>query len=456
MEMTKGVFLRKRINMRIFLLLAFLSAASIMHSQQIELHFPEFSGSDWDFILLRGLVKDTVLSGTIPDEGRVNLEIPQNYRGYAGMGRWMLRGGGGLDMVINGEDFQVECLSDMPNDENIIYTGSEENRFLRQNYREQAILQTKYEAMQLALQAYSPDDPLFQVFEEEMGQIEGQYAGFYAELKESPLYAARFREIVNFTRGLGSELTADEYTRAVASDQFLRHQLSWPALYTSNHWSGVCFSWVQMHERVIQSDTALLNSARDILSRLEDESAELYTAFCEQVARYFLQFGKDNLLVELGPEVRESGMLLRYDGLLAQFHGLPVGDKVPGLVLPEGGKLSWEGSPAQTHILVFFESGCGHCETTLTQLKANYETLTKAGINVVTVSADEDREIYEENAASFPWREKYCDEQGFGGANFRNFGVMGTPTIFAIDSDGTLLRRSAQLPELLSWLDGRQ
>ena len=438
---------------RMLFLLSILPFCTL--AQTVTLNFPEFSGSEWDFILLRGLQKDTVVSGTIPPDGRVELKIPEIYKDYVGMGRWMLRNGGGLDMVINGEDFSVECLSDQPAEENIVYSGSEENRFLRENFRQQAILQAKYESMQLALQAYQSEDLLYSLFEEEIERLEEEYAAFYEALRKSPLYAARFREIVNFTRGLGVELSADEYTRAVASDRFLRNEMSWPALYTSNHWSGVTFSWVQLHDRVIGSDTALLNSARDILKRLEPESDELYTAFCEQMARYFLNFGKDELLMAIAPEVRASGKLLRFNGLLAQYHSLPEGAPAPHLILPEGGQLNWAISPAQYHLLVFFESGCGHCETTLTQLKANYETLRNGGVNVVTVSADVDRDIYEETSNSFPWREKYCDEQGFEGVNFQNYGVMGTPTIFAIDSEGTLLRRTAQLPELLAWLDSR-
>ena len=428
-----------------------LILSSPMFAQTITLNFPHFSGREWELTLLRGLNKDVVLSGTIPADGKVVLEIPETHRSYAGMARWMLKNGGGLDFVLNGESFSVECLSDQPNEDNIIYTGTIENKFLLANYREQEQLRLRYEAMRIGLAAYPEGTKLHAVLKEEMDAVKKENDKFFRDLSASPLYAARFREIVNMTRGVSDELETDEVTMARKTDDFMRHRMSWPALYTSNHWSGICFSWVQMHSSVIQQDSALLNSARDILARIEDDN--IYTDFCEQIARYFIKFGKDSLLQVITPEIQKSGKLKRNDGLLVQFHSVPAGAEAPVLVRADGVALPWKETPGKVNLVVFFQSGCGPCESTMAQLMANFQFLESAGVNIITVSADKDKVVYEETAAKFPWKEKIFDGEGFDGTNFKTFGVAGTPTILVIDKKGQLLKREAQLPELLLWLE---
>lgn len=436
------------------LLFAFVGLSFSLTAQTITLSFPKFSGKEWDLILLQGLNKDTVLRGVIPDDGKVVLNIPAKRKNYAGMARWMLRNGGGLDFVLNGESFSVECLSEEPNESNIIYTGTVENVFLNQNYRQQEEIMFKYEAVSMALKAYPEGTNLFSLLSKEKKKLTQDYDDMYRELAKSPLYAARFREIVNFTRGTGKSLELDEKGRAIEADNFIRNQMSWPALYTSNHWSGVIFSWAQMHSLVIESDSTLVASTRQILGKLDDNL--IYTDFCEQLARYFVKFGKDSLLFELGPEVRGSGKLLRYDGLLAQFQGLQTGERVPDLVLPDGSEMSLISNKRSTRLLMFYQSDCGHCEDELEKIKANYSTLQNAGIQVITVSGDTDKKVFQDKADSFPWAVKLFDGKGFGGPNFRNFGIAGTPTLLAVDEKGKLLRRSAQFTDMLVWLDSRK
>lgn len=436
------------------LLFAFVGLSFSLTAQTITLSFPKFSGKEWDLILLQGLNKDTVLRGVIPDDGKVVLNIPAKRKNYAGMARWMLRNGGGLDFVLNGESFSVECLSEEPNESNIIYTGTVENVFLNQNYRQQEEIMFKYEAVSMALKAYPEGTNLFSLLSKEKKKLTQDYDDMYRELAKSPLYAARFREIVNFTRGTGKSLELDEKGRAIEADNFIRNQMSWPALYTSNHWSGVIFSWAQMHSLVIESDSTLVASTRQILGKLDDNL--IYTDFCEQLARYFVKFGKDSLLFELGPEVRGSGKLLRYDGLLAQFQGLQTGERVPDLVLPDGSEMSLTSNKRSTRLLMFYQSDCGHCEDELEKIKANYSTLQNAGIQVITVSGDTDKKVFQDKADSFPWAVKLFDGKGFGGPNFRNFGIAGTPTLLAVDEKGKLLRRSAQFTDMLVWLDSRK
>lgn len=413
------------------------------HAQQIQLHFPAFAGKEWDLILLQGLQKDTVLQGTIPSDGRVVLKLPERRRAYSGMARWMLRDGGGLDFVLNGESFQVECLSDQPNDANIIYTGSKENAFLRDNYRQQAEVLAKYEVMAQAVQLYEAPSELRQHLVEEQKNLRRQYEALLEATAASPLYAARFHEIVNFTRGTVRSLDLDEYGRALEADRFIRAQMSWPALYTSNHWSGVVFSWMQLHAQVIQSDSLLLASVREVLGKRHSD--QVYTDLSEQLVRYLLKFGKDSLLQVLTPEIRGSGQLLRYTGLLAQFNAVQVGEPAPALVGAEGTPLRWEaGGPPS--VLLFYQSTCGPCSETLDQLRADAARLEARGVRLISVSSDGSEADFKSQV--LPWRNALWEKEGLNGANHRAYGVLGTPTLLVIDGKGVIRSRTALYPKV--------
>ncbi|TXB61322.1 peroxiredoxin family protein [Phaeodactylibacter luteus] len=435
------------------LLLLFLPLLpTAAYPQNITLRFPAFAGQDWDLLLFRGQEQDTVLSGAIPSDGEVALRIPEAHRGYTGMARWMLRQGGGLDMVINGEDFSVECLSDQPNDDNIIYSGSAENAFLRENYREQERLLLQYEALRMVLRSYPPGHPLYAAATEEEANLQKDWAAFRSALSASPLYAARFRQIVDVTRGVGSRLGMSEAELAADIEGYLSRRMSWEALYRSNHWSGVIFSWVQLHTKVIGSDTALLSSARRILARLPN--AEMYTSFCDYLARSLSGAGKDHLIGELAAEVKGSGKLLRTDGMLAQYGAPQAGE-----LAPELGFIKHLGDPAEHNhqtvvlrpvelsenysLLVFYQSGCGPCENLMPQLVGSYPVLAKKGVRLISISADTDYQVFENTALGHPWADKYCDERGMSGPNFRRYGVVGTPTMFLLDAEGRILLRTA-------------
>lgn len=435
--------------MSLFVLCILVQTAPVQ-GQQISLIFPRFAGQSWDFILLRGIEKDTIRSGMIPSDGKVILKIPETHQRYSGMARWILNNGGGLDFVVNHENFSVECLSDQPNEANIVFTGSVENTFLRENHSVQELLLARHEAVRMALSVYPPGSRLNDLLAQEEKRLLEEYALLQKNLIETNLYAAQFLEIVNFTRGLSKSLGLNEYDRALEADNFIRHRMSWPALYTSNHWSGVIFSWIQMHTMVIKSDSTLMEGTRQILEKLENK--ELYTAFCEQLVRCFIKFGKDHLLFELNWEVRNSRKLLRHDGLLSQFDSPHSGEIAPILVLPDSSKLDWTKSSAKS-LLIFYQSDCSSCEIILEQLKSIYHRLRSNGIRVVAISGDKNPVEFNRIASKFPWPETYCDLQGFESYNYKSYGVVGTPTLFVIDKNGRILSRVLDLKTALLWLE---
>ena len=66
------------------------------------------------------------------------------------------------------------------------------------------------------------------------------------------------------------------------------------------------------------------------------------------------------------------------------------------------------------------------------------------------ISADKDKNIFENTTQQFPWSNKYCDFAGFEGDNFKNYGVIGSPTIYLIDENKIIEGRYARLEDALA------
>ncbi len=97
----------------------------------------------------------------------------------------------------------------------------------------------------------------------------------------------------------------------------------------------------------------------------------------------------------------------------------------------------------------FFEARTGIKLSLNAGLKSNYQDLVVKGIKIVSIAADTDHNTYKTTAASFPWKAKYCDGQGMNGINFKNYAVMGTPTMFLLDSKGIIIEKIATVEQLM-------
>ena len=103
-------------------------------------------------------------------------------------------------------------------------------------------------------------------------------------------------------------------------------------------------------------------------------------------------------------------------------------------------------------LLVFYKSDCGFCDEAVKEIETNYALLTEKEIRVIMISGDTDPEKHEAKIATFPWKETYCDFEGTEGVNFKNYAVIGTPTMFLLDENGIIIEKIATTTELLEWV----
>lgn len=451
-------------NNNIFYLAVLLIASFGAKAQTIDLEFPYFAGQTYEFILFQGEKRITVKEDTIPKGGKVQLKIPKEYKGYKGMAQWYLtnsKTGGGLDLIIASENFSVACLDSVPTNESIVYKGSSENVFSKTNYMQQQALFAKHDAMLAAVRAYPKTEPLYDTFDTEYNRIKNEYVVYSKDLAKTPLYAARFRQIVNLTMGIGTIVTLDEKKKANNINDFIVNELDYASLYTSNNWGGVINNWVQLQTMVIKDDTILAQNTKTILKRLPTD--KIYTDYVVNLTKELTKAGKDNVLAELVSDIKNSKRLLNYDGVLNMYQQDLTGKAPDITITTHNGKVEDHNHSTKViktgelnskyTLLLFYKSGCGPCEETLQGLMGNYKDLVAKGFNVISISADTDEQVYGNTSSQHPWADKYCDLEGMNGINFKNYAVIGTPTMYILDNKGMIQGKIATVAALLQWLE---
>lgn len=391
-----------------------LLCATNLLAQSVTLDFPHFAGQEWYMTAFRGDGKDTITTGKLDEQGKTKIILPEKYKNHRGMTQWLLRKGGGLDIIIaGGENVSVSCLEAQPSEESIKYTQSSENTYLIDRYARQQRILAKVDAMRMSAEVYKDDNELLPVLKKELNKQEQVYNRLQDETAINPMYAARFAQIVDITRGLPPTLSGNEDTGVVLKD-FILNNLDIYSLYTSGHWQAVIGQWLDWYAYHPENEALLIEDYRVLKKRITNK--EIIDAFENTVQKSLHGKKRSDL------------------ALLTQQHKAPV------LVQ---GKL-----PNKKTILVFYESGCGSCTAQMAKLSEQYYDIQKKGYEVISISADSDKDIYERTANIYPWKDKHCDFQGFAGKDFINYGVMGTPTFYLIDEKGIIKGIYAQVDDM--------
>ncbi|MBT2620602.1 thioredoxin family protein [Chryseobacterium sp. ISL-6] len=445
---------------QIFLIFLFLSVVIRSHSQSVSMYFPKFAGKTYDFILFQG--HDTkVQKGTIPSDGKFVLEIPKEISPYKGMSRWLITGtqeGGGLDMIIPGHDFSIECISAVPDNKNIIYKNNNENDLLDSLYRDQKSIIDKYMAMKMVTNSYTKEDKNFALYQGELNKQKDQYAQFQKQLQKKQDYPSSYIPLVNITNGMGSALKDTEDENKKELIRTITEDIRWDALYTSGNWDGVIGMFTELEDKA-DGGISFAKDFKNIGARISDKM--LYTSFAERVTYYLTKAGRDDVMTQLAPIIRSSGKITSYDGVLSVYQKAIIGSKAPDLIITpnknspaSSGKVDLSDGNQKT-LLVFYQSGCGHCDMIMKDIIAKQDELIKNNIRLIAVSADTDKKIFEETSTKLQWKGIIsCDLQGMKVSNFMNYGVQATPTLFTIDEKGNILTRGSATSPILNDLLG--
>ncbi|WP_086984785.1 peroxiredoxin family protein [Elizabethkingia miricola] len=439
----------------LFLVIIFIT----VKAQNIDMKYAAYVGKSYVFVIFQGDEQKTIYEGKVPANGKFTLNIPKEYAPYNGMARWLITGtmeGGGLDMYIPGKSFSAGFAEDnMPIEKSTFQTDNTAFTEIGNLFREQTNILSRYEAMQQAVKAFTTDDTNYPVFQQEYQKQIKAYDNFQQKLKNRNDYGSQFIRIVDINKGINSQLTGNPIDIAKNTEQFISNELDWQVLYTSGQWTPIINTWLDIHTQLIKNPEQFAAEFQKVSNKAI--SPAIYTNLVKTIAHYLSQQGQDEYIGAIAPIVTASGKITRYDGELTIYTKGTVGSKAPDLIIPQQETnnkkqtnktqvLKVTDKAYQQTLLFFYQSvDCKTCDQQLQDLTTNYQILASKGIRVITISADEEKALYNSKSKTFPWKDAYCDYKGEKGDNFKNYSVTGVPTIILIDSSGNIVSRGASI-----------
>jgi len=430
----------------------FLLNVQISHSTNLkpENHIsPEASKVTFEFAgypekriivtLKKGTTADTLFTGQLDKKGKTTFIIPPEYTAYTGMAKLKVEEAS-FEFILTGagENMYISCEEKSIHGGNVVFRNSKENECLQKWFMGQMIRMQKISLLTEMEQVYEKDNKFLPQLKKEKEGLEKEQLSLEKELKYSPLFASKFMQFHNFLNRDVAMLEYADTTYMASVRKFVVDSLDINNLYASGLWFGTINGLLAMYDKTpyqkdfIKDMSVLLRRAAT--DKIYNNLAENLISICEAMKWYDME-------EELAYSIINEGRIKQPEGklkMLTALYKLKKGSKAPMLTNGE--------NPANT-LLVFYESGCGSCENEMINLKSNYPLIQKKGYEVISVSADANESTFKNTALAFPWKKRLCDLKGFSGDDFKNYGVMGTPTFFVIDKEGKIEGRYNHLAD---------
>ena len=428
--------------------------------QTIELDFPKLSGDTAWIYSFSGSRVDS-LSVTLDTKGKAIVVFPQQE--YRGMAYLYFPQKGGGEFIIAEKSLRITCPETQFRAEMLEFPQSEENSFLRWGFQWRNYLMQQKEWLEASPVSPSPQkwegtsSLLEELSKASFSSSEGILRNMLEEnkkaiqklddaIKNSPLYSARLIGLIGFMQRLYlATQSPDPNMKRTLIDE-MENKVDINALFHSgNLWTDVHSYYLNLFsgENGDSLQTAYAASISSVMRRLEEPvlTAFLSTALtvCERANR----------------QIAQEVMLFNF---ITMYPTLPISDPkvkrmLGALSLNKGSQappIDGISNPVtQPVILIFFESDCDHCVHELDWLIENYKEITAKGYRIISIAADMQRNNYQNLSSVFPWdkADRICDFKGMEGQNFKNYGIIGTPTIFIVDKKGMIIGKYAKMEE---------
>ena len=445
---------------RIVICILLIGVALSASAQTIQLDCQPLSGKAGKLYWQKGGVADS-LPAVLDSKGQGILHLPSGLRKILAT---LVIDGSGVQFIAGEPEITLTCTAKPLSKQTIKITGSPENTFLFRVFDSKAGLLQKQAWIEAGLKQYDPQSQLHQLLAGEKQQALEKYKALEDEERASTLFSASFLRHNEFLERLFMAENKQNLPLSVEVQKEMEETLDFNTLYScAQLWSSIPNYYLSMFNRIDKADKreAFAASACKILDRLQEPYySALLSCFVTETER-FSWLGAGETIVkhalttrpglqdatDLSPKVKRIlamvNVATRTTAPELQVTTLIVDDK--GVTQRSQKQMKPVGKNGA--LLIFYDSSCDFCTRELKKIVENYATLKQKGIRVISVASDTDRKSFESESNDFLWGDKLFDGKGFVGENFKNYAVVGSPTLFVIDKDGKIAGRYATLEE---------
>ena len=450
-----------------YLFLSFLTI-SVTKAQTISGNLFQLTNQEIRLEGFNGLNTYSISKTVINEKGEFELSYTTKDRG---VGYLMSADKKPLFVILSGEDIQLqgEALS-IP--ESISITKGEQNK----NFEQYAVEQPKREQALSAwgyLQKIYAGDSLFSIhseplkaIEEERQRIKTEEKSFLNQLpKES--YVRWFlptRKLVSSVSTV-AQYRPEEIPETLAA--FRQLDYTDKRLYKSGLFKDAIESHFWLIENSGKSlDSVFVEMKRSIDLMLEDLIKdekilnEVTDFLFDLLERHSLFSASEYLALKVLNEVSctiDSDLANQ----LESYRAMKKGNTAPDINFGNSIYLNGMKQTMFTKLtdlttsytlVVFGASWCPKCNEELPKLIQNYAEWRNLGVEVVYVSLDTEKQVFEQAVKTYPFF-AYCDFKKWESRVAQDYHVFGTPTFYLLNNNREILLRPTSIDQVEAWVD---
>jgi len=428
-----------------------------LSAQELTLKLSQHPNKKAVIVAVHGVQKDTI--GTIQlDQNGIGTLKYKTKQAQTGLVNLTIKDKAYLsyDFVLSPtENPTLICDMEYVYAQNTKITNSPENDALNRWFDKAVQYKQRVGLNQELSKLYQPEEPFSIKLAAEKQITQVQLQKLTDTINTSSMFAGKYMQFKLAQEEKLAKVWESNEERTKAKNFFT--QIDFDALYGSSMWFAIINSCIEAY---IKEGLYYETFGSDVAGNLKRiKNQQVYEDLIDAAISVTEKFSWNKDQEVLVDFIVKDNRIKNPQGKLQkiiQLYQLSNGKKAPNLQfnLSLGTKnttkiLNTDKLNSAYSVLFFYQSGCGHCETTIEELKTNYKQLVAKGIQIISIAGDTEQETYTKTASTFPWSNKYRDEGGMNGINFKNYAVIGTPTMYLLDSKGVILKKLATVEELV-------
>ena len=447
--------MKSKLVLQLFVLLISLN----LSAQELTLKLSQHPNKEAVIVAVHGVRKDTLCIVPLDQNGIGTLAF-KTKQPQTGLVNLTIKGKAYLsyDFVLSPtENPTLICDMEYVYAQNTKILNSPENDGLNRWFDNVAQYKQKIGLNQELSKLYKTEEPFFKKLETEKQHVEKLLQSLADTINQSTLFAGKYMQFKLAQEEKLAKVWESDEQRTIAKNYF--KQIDFDALYGSSMWFGIINSCMEVYTK---ESLYFGTFGEDVASNLKSiKNQQVYEDFIDAAISVTEKFSwtkdQDAIVAFIIKDNRIKNPTGKLEKII-QSYQLAIGKKSPDLTLTNtvGNStttvLKTDALNSKYTLLLFYQSDCGHCETAIATLKTNYKDLVTNGIKIISIAGDLDPAAFTKTAASFPWAAKYLDVGGMNGVNFKNYAIIGTPTIYALDSKGIILSKMATITEVLDFV----
>ena len=430
--------------------------------------FPPLSGQQVRLVGFEGFGIYTIDSTTVSEKGHFALSYSSKDRG---MGYLAANDNKACFVVLANEDIQLkgEILSAH---ESIVCLSGKENQLFAQYAVEYPKRQQTLRAWDYLIKIYQADSlfikhkEAYKAIEREIQRINKEDKDFFKNLdpKSYVSWYLPTRKLVSSVSYVAQYKT-EEIPATISA--FRKLDYTDNRLYKSGLFKDVIDSHYWLLENMGHSlDTVFkeMNISTDyLIANLSNNEVKF-----NEITKYLFNLLEQHSLFQASEylalkALTQNSCTLNNDlaRQLESYRAMKKGNTAPDIVFT--GDIFRNGTAIKTptrlseieaayKVVVFGAGWCPKCVEELSQVPQLYEKWKSKGVEVVFVSLDTDKDIYERFVKVFPFI-SMCDYKKWETQTAKDYYVFATPTMFLLDNDLKIVLRPNSVSQIDAWID---